>query len=217
MAEITAGLGALAWAGLVTLAAGIAPPDSPAVVSSPTVVSWDALVKESEAVCDVWIAGNREVGESFGSGRMFVSVPVVSTVATRQSLKGVCPERFELAWNFPDEDNGLGSFGAEVILFLKSAGVDRWELIGGRQGNWLVERRRVHPLSDEELPYISAASLENVRGAPKHLVTKQKFQRKVEGRSPEMIEMDAILLNDLIRWFAEMKSNEDGDQRQEFE
>lgn len=217
MAAIAAGFGALAWAGLVTIGAGIAPPDSPTVVRSPTVVSWDALVEESDAVCDVWIAGNREVGENFGSNRMFVSVPVVSTIATRQSLKGVCPERFELAWSFPVEDNGLGSFGAEVILFLKSAGVDRWELIGGRPGNWLVERRRTHPLSDEELPYISPASLENVRGAPKHLVTKQEFQRKAEVRSSEMIEMDVILLRDLIRWFAEMKSNEDGDQRQEFE
>jgi len=183
----------------------------------PAGVTWEALARESDAVCDVWIAGTREVGETLGTGRIFLTVPVVSTIATRRSLKGDCPKRFDLAWSFPEEDNGLGKYGAQVILFLRSDGEDHWELIGGRQGSWLVERRRVHPLSDEELSYISPASLENVRGVPEHLLTKQKFQVKVEGKPSETIETDAILMNDLIRWFSQMGSSEDSDHRQEFE
>lgn len=192
-------IGALALIALIGLSG------STKAAGNPEGVTWDDLVGGADAICEAWVVGVQELGEHFGTGKLFAPVPMRSTLERKWSLKGACPDRFVLSWDF-HEERVLGEYGRDVFLFLKRVGSGEsgaWELVRGALGVWGVENRRFDALSNEQLAYIAPDAIDQIVGVPPELFTEQQLEFRFGEQHRLFLRTRVVLSNDLVRWFKE--------------
>lgn len=177
-------------------------------VEAPT-ASWTELLDGADAVCEVWVVSVHEDKEFLGTGKLSFDVPITSTLVTRSSLEGPCPERFVLHWSFPATPE-LGRYGNLLVLFLRRTGSgdsSRWELFDGAVGSWAVESRLSgYRIASESLEFISPEALERVTDLPPELFSDEHLEFRFGRQHLLELQSRVVSIRSLERWFAERRA-----------